>query len=85
VFAVVNNRRYLTLENHMREMDGASAATGRCIGTDLSSPAVDFVALAGSMGVDATRVHRAVDVSEAMRAAVKSGRPHLLELLVTVT
>jgi benzoylformate decarboxylase len=83
VFTVVNNRGYLTLQNHMREMAGASAGTGRFTGTDLSSPAVDFVALAASMGVAASRVTRASDAGDAMRAALETGRPHLLELLVT--
>ncbi|HVM08519.1 MAG TPA: thiamine pyrophosphate-binding protein [Acidimicrobiales bacterium] len=80
VFAVVNNRQYLILKNFLRRMNGSSVATGRMIGMDLDDPPVDYVALARSMGVEATRVERAAEVTDAAKAAYESGRPHLLEL-----
>ncbi len=47
---------------------------------DLEEPAIDFVALATSMGVPATHVERAGEVGDAVRAALAAGGPHLLEL-----
>ena len=44
---------------------------------------VDFIALAHSMGVDATLVEKAGDVGDAMHAALATGRPHLLELPIS--
>ena len=80
VFCVVNNRQYLILKNALRQRGGPTAATGRYVGMDLAEPPVDFLALAQSMGVTATLVEKAPDVGDAVRAALASGQPHLLEL-----
>jgi benzoylformate decarboxylase len=84
VFAVVNNRQYLILKQALRRMDGDSARADRFVGMDLVDPVVDYVALARSMGVDASAVEKAGDVADAVRAAWDSGRPYLLELPITV-
>jgi benzoylformate decarboxylase len=80
VFAVVNNRQYLILKNNLRQMGGESTERGRFVAMDIDRPAIDYVALAGSMGVDATLVEKADDVGEAVRNALDAGRPALLEL-----
>src|SRR5206468_390818 len=69
VFAVVNNRQYLILKNNLKGMGGASATTGRYVGMDIDEPAVDFVALAKSMGVEGTLVEKAADVGDAVKVA----------------
>jgi Thiamine pyrophosphate enzyme, C-terminal TPP binding domain len=84
VFAVVNNRQYLILKNNLREMGGESIRHDRFVAMDIDDPPVDYVALAGSMGVEATLVEKADDVGDAVRAAFASGRPHLLELPIAV-
>jgi benzoylformate decarboxylase len=83
VFAVVNNRQYKILKGYLRGMGGASVRTGRFVGMDLDEPPIDFSALAGSMGVDATVVESADDVGDALRVALASGRPHVLELPIS--
>ena len=83
VFAVVNNRQYKILKGYLQGMAGASVRTGRFIGMDLDDPPVDFLALARSMAVDATAVEHTGDVGDAVKAALASGRPHLLELPIT--
>ena len=80
VFAVVNNRHYKILKGYLHRLGGSAARTGRYVGMDLDHPPVDFAALAGSMGVPATVVDQAADVGEAVRAALATGGPHLLEL-----
>ena len=80
VFAVVNNRHYKILKGYLHGMGGAAARTGRYVGMDLDQPPIDFGALATSMGVAATVVDQAGDVGDAVRAALTTGRPHLLEL-----
>jgi benzoylformate decarboxylase len=80
VFAVVNNRQYLILKNNLRGMAGDSVRHDRFVAMDLEEPAVDYLALAQSMGVEATLVEKADDVGDAVRAALGRGRPHLLEL-----
>jgi benzoylformate decarboxylase len=80
VFAVVNNRQYRILKNNLRGMGGDSVRADRFVAMDLDDPPVDFIALAESMGVDATLVEKAGDVGDAVGAALDRGRPHLLEL-----
>jgi benzoylformate decarboxylase len=80
VFAVVNNRQYLILKNNLRAMAADSVRVNRFVAMDLDQPPVDFVGLARSMGVDATLVEKAGDVGDAVRAALDSGRPHLIEV-----
>ncbi|MGH9274713.1 MAG: thiamine pyrophosphate-dependent enzyme, partial [Acidimicrobiales bacterium] len=83
VFAVVNNRQYKILKGYLAGMGGAAVRTGRFVGMDLDDPPIDYVALARSMSVDATLVDHAGDVGDAVRAALASGRPHVLELPIT--
>jgi benzoylformate decarboxylase len=80
VFAVVNNRQYLILKNNLRGMQGRSVTKGNFVAMDLDTPATDYVGLARSMGVEATLVERAADIGDATRAALATGRPHLLEI-----
>jgi benzoylformate decarboxylase len=83
VFAVVNHRSYKILKGYLAGMGGDAARTGRFVGLDLADPPVDFVALATSMGVDGTRIDSTGDVGDAVRTALASGRPHVLELPIT--
>jgi benzoylformate decarboxylase len=80
VFAVLNNRQYLILKNNLRGMKGEAARTGRFVAMDIDHPPVDYAALAGSMGVAATRVDHAGDLGDVVRAALASGAPHLVEV-----
>jgi benzoylformate decarboxylase len=82
VFAVVNNRQYKILKGYLQGMGGSAARTGRFIGMDLDEPPIDFPSLARSMAVDATTVDSAGDVGDAVKQALDTGRPHLLELTI---
>jgi benzoylformate decarboxylase len=78
----LKNRQYLILKHNLLQMKGRSAESGTFVGMDFAEPELDYVALARSMGVDATTVTRAGDVGDALRAAAATARPHLLELPV---
>ena len=80
VFAVVNNRQYLILKNNLRGMAGESVRRDRFVAMDIVDPPIDYLTLAESMGVASTLVEKAHDVGDAVRAALDTGRPHLLEL-----
>lgn len=83
VFAVVDNQQYLILKQSHRSMGTDSGRSGTFVGLDLDDPPLDFVSLARSMGVGATRVEQAGDAGEAVRAAIDTGRPHLLHLPIS--
>ncbi|MEP6661006.1 MAG: thiamine pyrophosphate-binding protein [Acidimicrobiales bacterium] len=83
VFAVVNNRQYLILKNNLRGMKGDAVESGRFIGLDLDDPPIDYVGLARSLGVEARLIDDANDIGDAVKAALASGRPHLLEIPIS--
>jgi benzoylformate decarboxylase len=84
LFAVVCNRQYKILKNNLRQAKGRSAETGVYVGMDIGDPDIDYVGLARSMGVGATRAATPTEAAEAARTAWSSGRPHLLELTVAI-
>jgi benzoylformate decarboxylase len=61
-------------------MGGTAAQTGNWVGMDLISPAIDFVTLARSMGVDATLVEQASEIGDVVQTAMRSGKPYLVEV-----
>jgi benzoylformate decarboxylase len=83
-FVVINNREYNILKKFMRSQPHyASARSNRFIAMDIIDPAVDFMALAGSMGVPAQRINRAADIAPALEAAIASGVPNLIEIPIS--
>lgn len=84
-FVVMNNREYNVLKNFMRSQAGyLSAQRNRFIAMDLEEPAIDFLALAASMGVPARRVERAADIAPAIEAGIASGSVNLIELPIAI-
>lgn len=83
-FVVVNNREYNVLKNFMRSQPHfTSAQQNKFIAMDIVDPAIDYLAMAASMGVPARRIDRAADISEAIQAGIQSGLPNLIEILVS--
>jgi benzoylformate decarboxylase len=82
-FVVINNREYNVLKNFMRSQPHyLSARSGRFIGMDLLEPAIDFPALARSMGVPARRLDTIADIRDGITEAIASCRPNLVEIVV---
>ena len=81
---VMNNREYNVLKNFMKgQAHYLSAASNRFIAMDLADPAIDYLALAASMGVAARRVERAGDIAGAVEAGIVSGLPNLIEIAIS--
>ena len=85
-FVVMNNREYNVLKGFMRSQPNyLSARTNRFIAMDIEQPAIDFLALARSMGVAACRVEQATDIAGAVEAGIASGHPNLIEIPISAT
>ena len=85
-FVVFNNREYNVLKNFMRsQADYIASKENRFIAMDINHPAIDYIALATSMGVSARRVERAADIASAIEAGITSGKPNLVEIPISVT
>jgi benzoylformate decarboxylase len=80
IFFVFNNRRYNVLMNVARELGTKNAVAGRFVGMDLIEPAVDFQALAKSMGLASCRVEGPQEIANATRTALERNGPSLIEI-----
>jgi len=82
LFVLVRNDSYLILRRFLERMKGHAARTGTYVGMDLAPPAIDFVGLSRSLGVEASSVSRFDDVADAVREGLGVDGPFLLELVV---
>jgi len=83
VTVVMNNRGYLILRRFLAEMRGPSRPDLPRVGLDIADPGVDLVAVARGFGADAIRVDRLPEVGDAVRAALATARPTVVEVGVT--
>ena len=77
-YVIPNNRGYRILKERLKSMRG----TDRFIGMDIREPELDFVQLAQSMGLPAQRIVDPADVGPALKKAIASGGPSLLDVSV---
>ncbi|MDA1118757.1 MAG: thiamine pyrophosphate-dependent enzyme, partial [Proteobacteria bacterium] len=77
-YVIANNRGYRILKERLVSM----RKTDRFVGMDIRDPVIDYTALAGSMGVPARRITDPAEIAPALRDALASGRPRLLEVMV---
>ncbi|MGW0834864.1 thiamine pyrophosphate-dependent enzyme, partial [Streptomyces prunicolor] len=82
-FVICNNGSYKLLEDNIEEYwrDQHIPAHEQPEIFDLSSPAVDFVSLAGSLGVAAVRVEKPGQAEEAVAQALAHRGPFLIDLV----
>jgi benzoylformate decarboxylase len=82
VLVIYANRGYRILKQRLHAVGGAAAQRDRFVGMDLADPPIDYVRLAGSMGIAAERVDSVAAFTEAFRAALAAPGPRLLEVEV---
>lgn len=78
-FVIANNRRYRILQDCGAMLGLSNLGRPECDGIDLSRPATDFAALARGFGVPGSRVETADALADAVRDALASGGPALVE------
>jgi acetolactate synthase-1/2/3 large subunit len=79
---IFSNSRYAILDLELNRV--GATGTGDVARTmfDLSKPAIDFAALAGAMGVPASRASTATDFASQLSNALAEPGPHLIEALI---
>lgn len=84
---VFNNSAYAILRMELQRVGAESAGDGKpgpkaAQLLDLSNPSLDFVALATGMGVPAVRATTASEFASALRDALASPGPHLIDAII---
>ena len=84
LFVILANRQYRILQHNTdvwRKNFGENGANPYQ-NMDLVGPDLDFVQLAAGMGVAAERIDSPDDIADAVRKAMASGKPYLLEVAI---
>jgi benzoylformate decarboxylase len=81
-FVILNNRSYRILKQRLNAARGAAAQRDRYIGMELSDPAIDFSALAGSLGVPAIAADNLPAFADALREGLAADHPLLIDAAV---
>lgn len=84
VWIILKNRCYRILKINLDHYRRGIGVTGNrpYPHTDLTDPDLDFVKLAEGFGVQAQRITEPEGIGPALRAALESGKPGLLEVIV---
>ena len=80
VFVILNNGSYRILKQRMNAMREYAAQADHYPAMDIINPSVDFVALAGSLGVKAARAGTLEEVRAQLKAALGRDEPFLLDV-----
>lgn len=82
VWLVLNNGGYRILKQRTKAFGGRAAASGIYPAMDLSSPAIDYAALAAAYGIPTKRVTKLSEIKDAVQAGLKSDRPLVLDVVM---
>ncbi|WP_312307097.1 acetolactate synthase large subunit [Pulveribacter sp.] len=85
VSIIFNNQSYAILNVELQRVGAAGAGDKARAQLDIGTPALDFVQLAGGMGVSARRAATTEDFVQALQHALTTPGPHLIEAVVPPT
>ena len=84
IYIIIHNRAYRIIQINMdiyRKRFGLPV-DGPYPHTDLTDPDLEFVRLAEGFGVQARRITEPDEIAPAVKAALESGKPWLLDVIV---
>ena len=77
-YLIINNRSYRIIKERLVSMRNSN----RFVAMDMNAPAIDFVAVAQGLGMAARRIAEPQAIAAALREAIASGAPNLIEAVV---
>jgi len=84
-YIVINNTEYGVLKNYLRGNYPDKDNQEHFIGMDIIEPAIDYLALAKSMGVPASRLDNAAKIRSAINTAASQDGPSLIEISIAAS
>jgi benzoylformate decarboxylase len=77
-YVIINNRSYRIIKERLLAMRGTDAF----VAMDMNDPPIDFAGLAKNMGMSSQTVTDPTQLSAVLKAAMASGVPNLVEVIV---
>jgi benzoylformate decarboxylase len=77
-YVIINNRSYRIIKERLV----ASRKSARFVAMDMKDPPIDFTAVARGLGLPAVCVTDPAQLSAALKQAIESGLPNLIEVIV---
>lgn len=77
-YVIMNNQSYQIIKDRLIAMRGSH----QFVGMDMSDPNIDFVSVAKGFGLNAVRVEKASDIQAAVREAIASGKPSVIDVAI---
>jgi benzoylformate decarboxylase len=81
-YVICNNQGYRILKINMLQYLGEAMAGRKFIAMDLVDPVLDFAQIAQAFGVRGQRVERPDELGPALRSALRSGEPSLVDVVI---
>ena len=80
VFVIFNNTSYRILKQRLFAQRGYAAQLDTYVGMELNNPAIDYVGLARSLGLQAEKANTVHDATDLIAKALAGGSPMLIEV-----
>jgi benzoylformate decarboxylase len=80
VFVILNNTSYRILKQRLHALRGFAEQADSYVGMELVDPAIDFVALSRSFGVDAERARTVHEATDLIAGALAGDTPMLIDV-----
>jgi benzoylformate decarboxylase len=80
IWVIFNNLSYRILKQRLVMLRGLAEQADKFVGMELTDPAIDFVGLARSLGIEGTRAATVKDTTDLIGKALKDGTPMLIDV-----
>jgi benzoylformate decarboxylase len=80
VWVIFNNTSYRILKQRLVMLRGLAEQADKFVGMELNDPAIDFVGLARSLGIEGQRAATVKDATDLIGKALKDGKAMLIDV-----
>ncbi len=80
IWVIFNNTSYRILKQRLVMLRGLAEQADKFVGMELTDPAIDFVGLARSLGIEGQRAKTVKDTTDLIGKALKDGTPMLIDV-----
>jgi benzoylformate decarboxylase len=80
IWVIFNNTSYRILKQRLVMLRGLAEQADNFVGMELTDPAIDFVGLARSLGIEAQRATTVHDTTDLIAKGLRDGKPLLIDV-----